>query len=325
MRRTTAVGAMVAAMVTGAGWSQAAWADDTVVVQGTAFPTSSTHLTYFGCADLYHADTRGPEVVTYLDPAAPAGRRAADLQMPGSGTAAGPVSLVGSVASATSALSVQAPAGTSGVAWVWYAAGDLEPGQVWAGRADLQAAPGGWQRVTPSETTYSWTRYDAASGAVLDQPGSSTIAGFTAVHGDGPGYLLAGFGCDGQDFSVDAISVGSPGSVRTFDLEGLPVTTSMAASALKVQSGQQVTLTGSSIDARQRLTGAPLVLEQRPLGAADFTPVGSPVSAGPDGRPTVAVNPDRTTDYRWFYRESGYADAGYSQVVRVIVSGTQQR
>lgn len=325
MRRTTAVSAMVAAVVTGTGWSQAALADDTVVVAGTTFPTSSTYLTYFGCADLYHADTRGPEVVTYLDAAAPAGRRAADLRMPGAGTASGPVSLVGSVAAATSALSVKAPAGSSGVAWVWYAAGDLDPGQVWAGRADLQAGAGGWQRVTPSQATYAWTRYDASSGTVVDQPGSATIADFTAVHGDGPGYLLAGFGCDGHDFSVDAISVGAPGSVRTFDLEGLPVTTSIAASALRAEAGQQVTLTGATVDARQRVLGAPLVLEQRPVGAEAFTPVGPPVSAGPDGRPSIAVTPDRTTDYRWFHPESSYADAGYSSTLRVIVPGTMTR
>ena len=325
MRRTTAVGAMVAAVVTATGWSQAASADDTVVVAGTAFPTPSTYLTYFGCTDLYHADTRGPDVLTYLDAAAPAGRRATALRMPGGGTASGPVSLVGSVAAATSALSVTAPEGGSGVAWVWYAAGDLQPGQVWAGRADLQAGAGGWQRVTPSAATYTWTRYDAASGSVVEQPGSATIADFTAVHGDGPGYLLAGFGCDGHEFSVDAISVGPPGAVRTFDLEGLPVTTSMSASALKAAPGEQVTLTGATTDNRQRLMGAPLVLEQRPVGAADFSAVGPPVAAGPDGRSSIAVTPDRTTDYRWFLPESGYADAGYSSTVRVVVPGTMTR
>ena len=37
-------------------------ADNTVMVPGLAFPRSDTYLTYFGCEDLYHADTRAPQV-----------------------------------------------------------------------------------------------------------------------------------------------------------------------------------------------------------------------------------------------------------------------
>ena len=58
---------------------------------------------------------------------------------------------------------------------------------------------------------------------VVDAGGSATIAGFTAEHGDGPGYLLAGLGCDGEEFSIDALRFGSPGAVTTYDLEGITV------------------------------------------------------------------------------------------------------
>lgn len=316
---------VVATVATVLALPQGARADDTVVVAGTSFPAGSTYLTYFGCVDLYHADTRGPQVRVHLDDATPAGRRATELQLPGSGTASGPVSLVTSVARTASSLSVRAPSGAAGVAWVWYAAGDLEPGQVWAGRADLHAAAGGWQRVTPAEQSFTWTRYDTASGTALEQAGSASIADFSAAHGDGPGYLLAGFGCDGAGFNLDAVSVGLPGSVTTYDLEGLPVQTSMAASRQRIRPGEPVTLTGSSVDALQRVTGAPLVLEQRVAGHDAFTPVGDPVSAGPDGHPTVEVEPEMTTDYRWHYLQTGYADEGWSAVVRVTVAGPADR
>ena len=45
---------------------------------------------------------------------------------------------------------------------------------------------------------------------------------FVAAHGgDGPGLYALTFGCDGAPFSMDAMRVGSPGNVKTYDLEGI--------------------------------------------------------------------------------------------------------
>ena len=303
----------------------AASADQTVVVPGTDFPSSSTYLTYFGCDDLYHADASGPSVRITRDDAAPMGRRATNLALPGTGTASGPVSLVGSVATATSRLWVDAAAASSGVAYVWYVSDELRSGEVWAGRADLTTTAAGWQPIDTKAATYTWTRYRASTGKVVKDMGRATISKFTAAHGDGPGYLLSGFGCDGRAFDVDALQVGVPGSVTTYDLEGWQVSTSITASADQVQPGEQVQIAGTSVSPSGRVLGAPLVLEARQQGATSWIPVGEPVQAGPDGTVVTTVAPDVTTDYRWVFAETGYADAHVSQEVRVVVETAESQ
>jgi len=312
------VGSVLGLPLTGLTLS-AAHADETVVVPGTSFPSSSTYLTYFGCVDLFHADTRGPLVRVTRDDAAPLGSRAAGLEVPGAGTAVGSVSLVGSVADATSSMAVRAAAGSSGVAYVWYVAPGLQPGEVWSGRADLTATVDGWQQIDGAAASYEWSRLEAATGAVQEQAGAATIDDFAAVHGDGPGYLMAGLGCDGRPFGVDALRVGPPGSVTTYDLEGWSVSTSITASSQQISHGGDVTLSAMSVDTASTTMGATLVLEARPEGAADFRPVTDPVLAGPDGRVTTTVTPEVTTDYRWFFAERAYADAHWSATTRVVV------
>ncbi len=316
MRRWTAA----AVLALGAGLVAApAHADDSVVVPGTRFPGTGTYLTYFGCVDLFHVDQRGPEALLKRDDAAPLGRRAVDLTLPGTGTAAGSVSMFTSIASAVSSLSVRAAAGTGGVAYTWYLAPDMGPGEVWSGRAQLTAGSEGWQQVDATVATYTWTRYDAATGAVLGDGGAATIDAFTAEHGDGPGYVLTGFGCDGRTFGVDAIRTGVPGSVTTYDLEGWSVSTSIAANHRQVTTGQTVTLTGRSVDAANQSMGAVLELQARPQGAAGFRTVAETVVAAADGTVTATVTPDVTTEYRWYFAERGYADEHVSPVTRIVV------
>lgn len=323
MRRFALVTALTVGSVLGLPLSgvvlPAAHADETVVVPGTAFPSSSTYLTYFGCVDLFHADTRGPRVRVTRDAAAPLGSRAAGLEVPGAGTAVGSVSLVDSVADATSSMAVRAAAGSSGVAYVWYVAPGLQPGEVWSGRADLTTAVDGWQEVDATATSYEWSRMEAATGAVREQAGAATIDAFAADHGDGPGYLLSGLGCDGRAFGIDALRVGAPGSVTTYDLEGWSVSTSISASNQQIRRGGDVTLSATSVDAASASMGAALVLEARPEGATTFRPVTDPVLAGPDGRVATTVTPEVTTDYRWFFAERAYADAHWSATTRVVV------
>lgn len=315
MRRISAA-ALVALALTVA--PTVAHADETVVVAGTGFPDRSTYLTYFGCSDLY-ADVPGPLVRVTRDEAAPAGRRAVQLAVPGVGGATGAVSLVDSVATATSTVSVRAPAGSQGVGYVWYVAPDLGPGEVWAGRADLVAGADGWQQVDAMAATYTWTRLLAATGEVLDEPGPATVAEFTADHGDGPGYLLTGFGCDGREFGIDRIAVGTPGSVTTYDLEGWPVTTTITASSTQVDAGGDVELTATSTDPWGRAMSTPVQLEARTDDAAEFTPVPDGVATFTDGVATVTARPELTTEYRWAFPETDYTDAHWSEVVRVVV------
>jgi hypothetical protein len=316
MRRAVLVAAITAALCLP---SSPASADETITVPGLAFPSSDTYLTYFGCADLFNAPAAAPGLKIDQVEATPTGVRSFGLMMPGAATASGPVSLVDSVAATTVAgFSARADGGSTGVAYVWYVAPGIEQGQVWAGRADLAVGPQ-WQYVDAAAATYTWTLYDAANGKAVKPGGSATIAGFTADNGDGPGYLLSGLGCDGGEFVIDALRFGSPGNVTTYDLEGISVTTSLAASTTSVRRGGPVTLTGASVDIAGVPVGAPLVLQARPVGKQFFRPVGGPVAASPGGAVSVKVKPTTTTTYRWVMPATGYADGGLSAPVTVRV------
>jgi hypothetical protein len=316
MRRAVLVAAITAALCLP---SSPASADETITVPGLAFPSSDTYLTYFGCADLFNVPAAAPGLKIDQVEATPTGVRSFGLMMPGAATASGPVSLVDSVAATTVAgFSARADGGSTGVAYVWYVAPGIEQGQVWAGRADLAVGPQ-WQYVDAAAATYTWTLYDAANGKAVKPGGSATIAGFTAENGDGPGYLLSGLGCDGGEFVIDALRFGSPGNVTTYDLEGISVTTSLAASTTSVRRGGPVTLTGASVDIAGVPVGAPLVLQARPAGKQLFRPVGGPVAASPGGAVSVKVKPTTTTTYRWVMPATGYADGGLSAPVTVRV------
>ncbi|WP_432479111.1 hypothetical protein [Nocardioides sp. GXQ0305] len=308
--------AVVLLLALGLLWPTSAVADDVVVVPGTSFPAGATYLSWFGCAGLYGPAASGPSATVGKDDAAPLGSRATRLAMPATGQATGPVTRVDDVAAATLSMWVRPQSGGLGVAHVWYVSAELDEGEVWAGRADLTATAGEWQQVRPSAATYRWTRLEAATGQVLERHGEATLARFTRAHGSGPGYLLAGFGCDGSRFQLDGVGAGS----TTFDLEGFPVTTSIEASQGQVAPGAEVTLTGRTLDSAGVATGAALVLEARPAGAPGFSPVREqPFAGGVDGAVVVTVTPDRTTDYRWFRPTTGYADAGRSPVTTVRV------
>lgn len=300
------------------GWGSTAHADAIVVVPGTAFPGSTTYLAHFGCDSLFHLGSSRPTVEVVLDDGAPLGRRALALQDAAVGGATGPVSRVESVATSAQGLSVRTPDGATGVAWVWYATATLEPGQVWVGRADLATAPGGWREVEPGDSSYAWSLVDSASGAVLETAGEATVPDFAALHGDGPGYLLAGLGCDGGRHLLDDVRVGVPGSVTTYDLEGADVTTTITVSSTRVEPGGAVTLTGTTLDS-DGVVGAPLVLQARRAGESGFRDVGDPVAPGADGTVSAEVTPRVDTDYRWWFAERPWADAHTSPEVTIAV------
>ena len=174
------------------------------------------------------------------------------------------------MAAAVSSLSVRAAAGTGGVAYTWYLASELGPGEVWSGRAQLTAGSEGWQQVARHRRDLHLDPVRRRDGRRRwGTAGAATIAAFTAEHGDGPGYVLTGFGCDGRTFGVDAIRPGCR-VVTTYDLEGWPVSTTIAANRRAGDPGQTVTLTGRSVDAANQSIGAALVLQARPRGAAGF-------------------------------------------------------
>src|SRR6478736_562008 len=190
------------------------------------------------------------------------------------GSAAGPYSSFDSLAGLDSSVAVAATGGSSGVSWVMAVSRQSPAGTAWRGRAAVSAPTGSWTTVSSSALTYDWALVDLASGATVDRAGSATPAQFAAEHGDGPGFAVTGFGCDGKAFNLDAVRA----SGSTFDFEGVSLSTSVAAGRQQVKPDEEVELTGRVTDGSGRLTGDPLVLASRSPGG-QWAPVGKPVLA----------------------------------------------
>jgi hypothetical protein len=302
-----------------------AHADSTVVVHGLAFPTGrAAQLSFVGCQNPYDRADEPLEPYIGIGPGqAPTGKRSLGYDLAG-GNAIGSLHYVDSMAVTTIAgLSVTAPEGASGVAYAGYQEpADRGTGLVWFGRADLAAAPGGWQQVDAAGLTYTWTKFDMlAQERVGEQQDAAAIPAFLAAHGgDGPGFFTIGFGCDGRPFNMDAWRIGSPGAVTTYDLEGLTTSTSISGPDGAIDLGDSVTLRGSVTDS----SGAPvpdarLVLEtQGPDGGWSFVD-GASVDGSSVGDPTLAVTPDSTTTYRWHFVDRPLAEGSVSAPFTVQV------
>ena len=82
---------------------------------------------------------------------------------------------------------------------------------------------------------HEWQLVDLTTGLTMDVE-SGTPAEFAVRHGDGAGFVVTGFGCDGQAFNVDAVT----GNGRVWDFEGLALATSIVPSATQLVAGEQL-------------------------------------------------------------------------------------
>ena len=283
-------------------------------LSGPATGDADVYLTYVGCTELL-GSAAAPSSRINLGPyAAPIGRRSLGLVPTGAGSASGPYASFPSLAKLDASVAAAATGGSSGVSWVMTITRQSPTGTAWRGRTAVSVPAGSWTTVSTAALTYDWELVDLASGATVDKVGSATPAKFAADHGDGYGFAVTGFGCDGKAFNLDAVRV----SGSTFDFEGVSLSTTIEADKKKVNPGEEVQLTGRVTDGAGRVTGDPLVLESRvPDGV--WAPVGNPVYASRDGLAQVVVPVTETTEYRWHRPESQYADEGWSDVVTVTV------
>jgi hypothetical protein len=282
-----------------------AYADDTVTVQGTAFPDPArAQLSLVGCDDLFQrADESLRPMVGQGPGAAPSGSRSLGFDLAG-GNAVGALFTVDSMLStSTASLAVNAGSRSTGVAYAGYQEpADAGTTQLWLGRSELVTPGGAWQTVEATTRPYLWAKYDLASGQRLaDEPGvPTTVAAFVQAHGgDGPGVYTIGFGCDGNPFSMDVMRVGSPGAVTTYDIEGLRTMVTIAAQDYgPVRAGDAVTITGRlHTQTGDPVRHATMILEQRRPGASRWTPV-LVTGVGPNGA-RATVTPETDTLYRW--------------------------
>ena len=315
-RVSRACAAAAAAAALTLGFPAVSHADSTVVVHGTDFPDAWAQLAYVGCTDLF---TRGDEALAPyigLGPgSAPSGARSLGYDLAG-GTAIGSQHIVSSVlTNNVVSLSVFAPSGSTGRAVVGYQApSDAGTMVMWFGVAPVSAPAGQWTTVTATPRDYSWTKYDMTTRAVLEPaaPEAVSVGDFVAAHGgDGPGLYALTFGCDGAPFSMDAMRVGSPGDVTTYDLEGIDTWLAISATPLVVHPGEEVTLRGNL----NASTGAPIahatvILER----LDDRTGLWENIRVvdAEDGTPVAKLTPTRSAFYRWRFVDRPVAEGSAS-------------
>ena len=310
MRFRTGLAAV--AIISTVGAASPAHAEEVRTLSGPGAGGSEMFVTYVGC-DGFFDQAVAPQSRLNLGPgAAPRGRRSLGLVPQGQRTAAGPYLRFGSLSGVDASVSAAAEGGTSGVSYIWAITPDVQPGTAWSARADVVVPAGGWHRVDASSLTYTWQLVDLSTRRPVADGGRATTGEFAAAHGDGPGYVVTGFGCDGAAVNIDAVSSGA----TTWDFEGTALSTAIATDAAEVRPGTAVTISGTVRDGSGRLMGDALVLETRTAGGA-WRPVGPAALADPDGTTRVKVTVDATAEYRWHRPQSQYADEGWSEPVTV--------
>jgi hypothetical protein len=296
--------------------------DSTVVVRGSALPEGSrSQLNLVGCASVF-GRTSEPVVPTIgVVPGRAGNKRSLGFDLLG-GNAVGSVSYVDRVAATTVAgMSVHADAGTTGVAYVGYQAPkDVGTSLVWVGRASLSVAAGAWTPVNVTAQGFAWTQYDMSTqqpiGGVV---GTSGIPAFTqAMGGDGAGFYMVGFGCDGNAFNTDAWRIGSSTGVTTYDFEGYTTRTTISGPDAAVEPGRPVTLTGSVVDGSGAPVAGRVVLEAKTGDGPWET-----VDVAPGPHPSAVVRPEESTTYRWKLYDRARFEGSVSapMTIKVVAPG----
>ena len=290
-------------------------ADSTVTVRGTSFPDAGTGFAYVGCDALHDrgAETLAP-TVGFGPALPPTGMRSLGYDLEG-GSAMGALFSVDSLLDTTTAsVAAYAEDGGRGVAYVGYQApADGGTSAAWFGRADLVLAPGGWQEVDATDLFYVWSKVDMTTGALLEAGPTlpSDVATFTAAHGgDAPGLFTVGYGCDGAPFHLDALRVGSPGDLTTYDLEGMATATDIAGDRAAITAGERLALRGTMrvTEGGTRVPGSSLVLEQQAFGTTFW----ETVDVVPAEGASATVEPLRRTLYRWRFVDRPLAEGSVS-------------
>lgn len=274
-------------------------ATTTYVVHGTVMPLGM-QFSFVGCDSLVQRTPETLQPTVALGPGTPPlGTRSLGYSLKG-GNALGSLAYVPAVGTTPVSIAVypaDAGDGPDGVAYVGYRSPKQAADRMWLGRASLDEPAGTWSTVDASTLSFTWSQVTVASGLPVLTSGTTgvpaTVGDFTARHGDGPGFVTMGFGCNGVTFNIDALRAGN----SVYDLEGLETHVSISGSASTVHAGDSVTLTGALRDSTgARVPGGVLVLEER-VGTGDWTPVRVMDASTTD--PSVTVTPTATTSYRF--------------------------
>lgn len=124
-----------------------------------------------------------------------------------------------------------------------------------------------------------------------------------------------------RPFKIDALRIGSPGAVTTYDLEGFTSITDIAAPTNRIVAGDSLTIDGTlSSSSGAPLDARLLVLEAQELGKGAFVPVPVDGADVQGGHASLAVHPLARTVYRWRFLGSSSTEASTSSPIVVDVA-----
>jgi hypothetical protein len=310
----TAFAAVAAGTLPGAQAS----GDSAVVVRGTALPSGAkSQLNLVGCDSVFARTSETVAPAITVVPGRPGNKRSLGFDL-GGGNAVGSVSYVDQVAATTVAgMAVHAEAGTIGVAYVGYQAPqDVGTSLMWIGRAPLAVPASSWTSINVPGLGYAWTQYDMSTQQPIGgEVGSSGIPAFTrAMGGDGAGFYMVGFGCDGNAFNTDAWKIGTFAGATTYDFEGFTTRTTIAGPEGPIEPGKRATLTGTVVDGAGAPVGGRAVLEAKQGDGTWDT-----VDVAPGPSPSAVVRPEKTTTYRWKFFDRARYEGSVSGPLTVTV------
>ena len=293
--------------------------DSAVVIRGATLPSSAkSQINLVGCDSVFARTSQTVAPTISVVPGRPGDKRSLGFDL-GGGNAAGSVSYVDQVAATTVAgMAVHAEAGTTGVAYVGYQAPeDVGTNLMWIGRAPLAVPAGSWTSINVPSLGYAWTQYDMSTQQPIGgEVGSSGIPAFTrAMGGEGAGFYMVGFGCDGSAFTTDSWRIGTFAGATTYDFEGYTTRTTIAGPDAPVEAGQRATLTGTVVDG----SGAP-VSGRAVLEAKQGDGTWDTVDVAPGPNPSAVVRPDETTTYRWKFFDRARYEGSVSNPFTVKVA-----
>lgn len=307
-------------------------ADSTVVLNGVSFAAADEGFNpYLSCrspgADVDPETTSVDLIPAYTTDPMPLGARALRIHPDGDhDQASGVAAYTPTPSTASFQARIGSPEGAgSGFAIAYY----LPPHdnvRYWVGYHALTTSSRAWQTASGA-TTFTWVAVDRGTGQTGSPSAPSSLASFVNTHGGdatgrgGGAYLGFVFGCDGHDVLLDALQVGSPGAVNTYDLEGYQVGAVIRTGREVIKAGATVKVTGFMDDTLAVYTEVPFVLEAKPYGATDFAYAGtSTFRIGDDvpGAP-LTVNPLTQTVYRYRIEAQPSTPGAVSDEVTVYV------
>lgn len=307
MRRTL-IGAVGAIALTVSALPAAAAATR---VDGPHFERAGLELWSTDCGN--PRPQRDPEVPTRIvrSAAAPSGERFIGWELPGTGSAIGPAAYT-ATPSKLDVLRVQlytpAPRVTGRVVVEYQPPSDDGTWIGVSGITDDQRP--GWHVVDGSSHSYRWSYY-SADGIFRESAPEQDLRRFVESRGgDGEGARVAfTYGCDGNPFFVDALTLRDASGTRTYDFEGIRTRTSIAVGG---KSPRSVTITyGEKLGLTARLrkvvegTGfaAPMRVDAKRLDQRKYRKV-TRARTGSGGNLGLTVRPARSTAYRATYAGS---------------------